>query len=145
VEILIIDGERGGERFLTDAVVQTGLSCRFVSGLAEAFKTARVSRPRAVIINTTMPASDMGPDHLLRMLRQTYPAIPLIVVSASANRQVAAIAAELQVPMLIAPVSPAQLRAALHECGVQSFSGMQQGTETAPPLSAAQRSQIQAR
>lgn len=114
VDILIITGDQAGGIRLSEILTRAGITNRAVPGLAGIFKAARSCAPGAVVVDLTRTASDMGTDHIVRTLRQAYPSLPMVALCATRDRQIDALAAEFELPLLTQPVVAAELLAALH-------------------------------
>lgn len=102
-------------------------SCTFVASLAGVLKSIKTAPPRALIVRTTANhsanPSEFGCDHVVRVLRQIHPHLPIVITAADWNRRVEAIRDEFDVPCLIEPLDAAELFAALRYCGVFKRSG----------------------
>jgi FixJ family two-component response regulator len=124
-----------------------GLQARVIEKLSDIFKAARVEMPGAVMIDlSTAGASDdphsrMGSDHVLRVLRQMYPQLCIVVLSESADPRIDALSREFEAPMLIKPFETAALRSVLEGCRVLSSSNdsANDSSEERPTFSARAR------
>lgn len=110
-DILIVAGDAVSE--VSDILHRAGISNRTVPSLAGVFKAARSHPPQAVIVDMTCSTGDMGTDHMVRTLRQSYPSLILVVLCNTHDRQIDALAAEFKLPVLTQPVVATDLLAAL--------------------------------
>ncbi|MBL8266271.1 hypothetical protein [Steroidobacter sp.] len=117
VDILIVTSDAVSD--VSDILSRAGISNRTVPSLAGVFKAARSYPPQAVIVDMTRSAADMGTDHIVRTLRQTYPSLTLVALCSAHDRRIDALAAEFKLPVLTQPVVAADLLAALRVTPLQ--------------------------
>jgi DNA-binding response OmpR family regulator len=118
VDILVVNGgEPCVSARLCDLLGESGARVRIVTGLASVLRIAKTRTPRAVIIDMTLPTQGMGADHVVRILRQTHPLLPIVAHCATVNRRIESIASEFSIPLLVSPFGAEELLAALRQCG----------------------------
>lgn len=115
--LLVMDRDPVSAAELHDMLEQCGWSCTVVSSVAGILKTIKSCRPPAVVVRAALDHPDFGGDHIVRVLKQTHPRLPIVITSTELNRRVAAIRDEFAVPCLIEPFDAAELFAALDEAG----------------------------
>lgn len=122
--VFLVERDRETSAHIGEVLAALGLQARVIDKLSDIFKAARAEEPAAVMIDlSTAGASDdphsrMGSDHVLRVLREMYPDLCIVVLSASADPRIGALSREFRAPLLIKPFEPAELRSVLEECGV---------------------------
>ncbi|MDY6944490.1 MAG: hypothetical protein SXG53_02130 [Pseudomonadota bacterium] len=122
--VFLLERDRQTSIRIGEVLGELGLQARVIDKLSDIFKSARVAMPGAVMIDlSTAGASDdphsrMGSDHVLRVLRQMYPQLCIVLLSATADPRIDALSREFQAPMLLKPVEAAALRSVLEDCGV---------------------------
>lgn len=121
-KLLIMDRDPGAAAAFGEMLGEPEWSCTFVGNLAGALKSIKTSPPCAIIVRTTanqsVNPSEFGCDHIVRVLRQIHPQLPIVITAADWNRRVEALRDEFHVPCLIEPLDAAELCAALRGCGV---------------------------
>lgn len=121
--VFLVERDQLTSASIGEVLAGLGLRTRIIDKMSEIFKAARVEVPAAVMIDlSTAGASDdphsrMGSDHVLRVLREMYPQLCIVVLSARSEPRIAALSREFQAPLLIKPFEPAQLRSILEDCG----------------------------
>jgi DNA-binding response OmpR family regulator len=124
--VFLLERDRQTSIRIGEVLGELGLQARVIDKLSDIFKAARVEMPGAVMIDlSTAGASDdphsrMGSDHVLRVLRQMYPQLCIVVLSATADPRIDALSREFQAPLLLKPFESAELRSVLEDCGVLS-------------------------
>ncbi|MFC4314170.1 hypothetical protein ACFPN2_34170 [Steroidobacter flavus] len=121
--IFLVERESSRAIRLSEALAARGLQTRAMARLVDVMKASRTQMPRAVIIdlacagNATEPHERMGPDHIMRVLRQTYPELCIVALASSADARMEAIAREFRVPLITKSFGSAELLSILEECG----------------------------
>lgn len=118
-QLLVMDRDSLGAAGLNDMLMKQGWSCVVVTSVAGVLKSIKSSLPHAVIVRAALHHPEFGCDHIVRVLRQTYPRLPIVITSTELNRRVEAIRAEFGVPCLVEPFDAAQLFAALRSVQAQ--------------------------
>ena len=112
-KLLVMDRDPLGAAGLNDMLGERGCGCIVVSSVAGVLKSIKSCSPPAVIVRAALDHPDFGCDHILRVLRHTYPSLPIVITSTELNRRVEAISDEFGIPCLIEPFDAAELFAAL--------------------------------
>lgn len=126
--VFLLERDRQTSVRIGEVLGELGLQVRVIDKLSDIFKAARVEMPGAVMIDlSTAGASDdphsrMGSDHVLRVLRQMYPHLCIVILSASADPRIDALSREFEAPLLINPFETQALRSVLEGCGVLGSS-----------------------
>ena len=113
---ILVMGSNPDRSWIGECLQQHGYQIYAVAGLAGVLKNARAFRPAAAIVDLDEPT--MGGDHLIRVLKHTYPALPMIALSNTIDVVIAQIIEEFRIPLLVKPHTAASLLDALARLGV---------------------------
>lgn len=120
-KLLVLDRDPDSAAGLSNMLAEQGWSCVVVSSVAGVLKSIKSQLPSAIIVRAALHQPEFGCDHIVRVLRQAYPSLPIVITSTEQNRRVEAIWEEFGVPCLIEPFDADELVAALQ--GVQAPAG----------------------
>lgn len=143
--VFLVERDPATSAQIGELLTALNLRSRVIERMSDIFKVARTEAPGVVMIDlVTVGASDdphsrMGSDHVLRVLRQMYPKLCIVVLSASSDPRIDALAREFQAPVLIKPFESAELRSVLEDCGVLTPEHRPLPTKSRDPSTAGSR------
>ena len=138
--IFLIAQEPRTSRRIAKILSAQGLETLPQARLADVIKAARARLPAAVILDLASadagsdPNTRMGADHILRVLRQTYPDLCVIALAAQKSAQLEMLSREFRVPLLAGRFESDALLAILESHGVVGNSGSLAGNYRPAPL-----------
>lgn len=112
-KLLILDRDPRSAAGITRMLSEQGWDSTIVGSLAGILKSIKSQHPSAVLVRAALDQPEFGCDHIVRVLRQAYPDLPVVITSTESNRRVTAIWDEFGVPCLMEPFDAAELFAAL--------------------------------
>jgi DNA-binding response OmpR family regulator len=112
-KLLILDRDPRSAAGISEMLREHGCGCTIVHSLAGILKSIKSQQPSAVLVRAALQQPEFGCDHIVRVLKQAYPDLPVVITATESNRRVAAIWDEFGVPCLMEPFEPEQLFAAL--------------------------------
>jgi DNA-binding response OmpR family regulator len=112
-KLLILDRDPRSAAGISDMLSEQGCGCTIVSSVAGILKSIKSEQPSAVIVRAALHQPEFGCDHIVRVLKQAYPDLPVVITSTESNRRVTAIWDEFGVPCLMEPFDAAELFATL--------------------------------
>jgi two-component system NtrC family response regulator len=131
--VLVVDDDPPAARYLEVALTEAGFEVRAVAGGLEALLAIERSPPALVITDLQMPG--MSGLELLTLVRQRWPEMAVIVVSAAS--EVATIVEAIRlgaVNYLVKPVPPARI----HAAAAQAMAGLRRQNAPAQDVSIAE-------
>ena len=126
-------------------LAEQGLETSPQARLTDVIKAARAQLPAAVILDLASadagsdPNTRMGADHILRVLRQTYPDLCVVALAAQTSAELVMLSREFRVPLLTGQFDSDTLLAILESHGVTGGSGSLAGNYRPTPLVATER------
>lgn len=115
-KLLILDRDPRSAAGISEMLSEQGCGCTIVSSVAGILKSIKSEQPSAVIVRAALQQPEFGCDHIVRVLKQAYPDLPVVITATESNRRVTAIWDEFGVPCLMEPFDAAELFAALQGC-----------------------------
>ncbi|HEY0940114.1 MAG TPA: hypothetical protein VGE08_08465 [Steroidobacter sp.] len=112
-KLLILDRDPRSAAGISEMLSEQGCGCTVVSSVAGILKSIKSQQPSAVLVRAALHQPEFGCDHIVRVLKQAYPDLPVVITSTESNRRVTAIWDEFGVPCLMEPFEAAELFAAL--------------------------------
>jgi DNA-binding response OmpR family regulator len=124
VRVFLVEREPLISGWISDVLAERGVQVRVLPKVVDVMRAARSAEPHAVIVDLASIAEAheahlrMGPDHVMSVLRQTYPQLCIVALVSTYNAQMEALSQEFRVPLLIKPFGSAQLLSVLEQCRV---------------------------
>ena len=127
--VFVIEQEPLISMWITEVLADQGVATLRQAGLADVIKAAKAHAPAAVILDLASadtgvdPNARMGPDHLISVLRQTYPGLCVVALAGHTNTETQTMLREFRVPLLTKPFGSAELLKLLRDHGVVVAAG----------------------
>lgn len=122
--VFLIEQEPLVSMWITEVLADQGVETLPQARLADVLKAARAHTPAAVIVDLASagagvdPNTRMGPDHLISVLRQTYPGLCVVALAGQTSKKIQTMLREFRVPLLTKPFGSAELLRLLRDHGV---------------------------
>ncbi|HHB81586.1 MAG TPA: sigma-54-dependent Fis family transcriptional regulator, partial [Aliiroseovarius sp.] len=88
-DILIVDDERDIRELISDILIDEGFTTRMAGSSDECLAQLQAEEPALMILDIWLKDSDMDGIDILKMARNDYPEVPVVIISGHGNIEIA--------------------------------------------------------